>query len=204
MHLTLIENIVMDYTLFGPLLAFAFVSTFSPGPNNIMLMTSGANVGFLRTIPHMLGITFGFSIMVLLVGVGLTELFQRYPLIQQGLQILCTLYLVYLAVKIALSRPSKDGQEYQLMSFVAAALFQWVNPKGWSMALTAVSVFNPNASWLQLGLIALVFALVNLPSVSVWTAAGKQLSYWMNHPNYVRWFNGAMGGLLLLSVVPML
>ncbi|WP_423839487.1 LysE family translocator, partial [Vibrio cholerae] len=84
------------------------------------------------------------------------------------------------------------------------ALFQWVNPKGWSMALTAVSVFNPNASWLQLGLIALVFALVNLPSVSAWTAAGKQLSYWMNHPNYVRWFNGAMGGLLLLSVVPML
>lgn len=116
LHLTLIENIVMDYTLFGPLLAFAFVSTFSPGPNNIMLMTSGANVGFLRTIPHMLGITFGFSIMVLLVGVGLTELFQRYPLIQQGLQILCTLYLVYLAVKIALSRPSKDGQEYQPMS----------------------------------------------------------------------------------------
>ncbi len=89
-----------------------------------MLMTSGANVGFWRTIPHMLGITFGFSIMVLLVGVGLTELFQRYPLIQQGLQILCTLYLVYLAAKIALSRPSKEGQEYQPMSFVAAALFQ--------------------------------------------------------------------------------
>ncbi|ASP40489.1 lysine transporter LysE [Bacterioplanes sanyensis] len=194
----------MDFTVFGSLLAFAFVSTFSPGPNNIMLMTSGANVGFLRTTPHMLGITFGFSVMVLLVGMGLTELFQRYAIIQQGLQILCSLYLVYLAIKIALSRPSQDSQEYQPMSFMAAALFQWLNPKAWSMALTAVSVFNPEASWLQLGLIALVFALVNVPSVSVWTAAGKQLSDWINHPSYVRWFNGAMGGLLLLSVVPML
>ncbi|MGL5430200.1 MAG: LysE family translocator [Vibrio sp.] len=193
----------MDHALFAPLVAFALVSTISPGPNNIMLMTSGANVGFWRTMPHMLGVTFGFSFMVILVGVGLTELFQRYPLMQEGLQVACTVYLVYLAIKIALSRPSQHDQQYQPMSFVAAVLFQWVNPKGWSMALTAVSVFNPSASWLQLGLIALVFILVNIPSVSLWTAAGKQLSYWMNHPRYVRWFNGAMAGLLLLSVVPM-
>ncbi|MGL5108270.1 MAG: LysE family translocator [Vibrio ordalii] len=194
----------MDYTQWWPLVAFAFVSTFSPGPNNIMLMTSGANVGFMRTIPHMLGVTFGFSIMVLLVGVGLTGLFHRYPMLQQGLQIACTIYLVYLAIKIALSNPSQGEKQYQPMSFFSAVLFQWVNPKGWSMALTAVSVFNQSASWAQLMLISLVFALVNIPSVSVWTAAGKQLSHWMNHPRYVRWFNGVMGALLLLSVVPML
>lgn len=194
----------MDYTQWGPLIAFAFVSTFSPGPNNIMLMTSGANVGFVRTIPHMLGIILGFSIMVLLVGVGLTELFHRYPMLQYGLQIICTAYLIYLAVKIALSNPSQTTQRYQPMTFTAAALFQWVNPKGWSMALTAVSVFNQQASWIQLMVIALVFAMVNIPSVSAWTVAGKQLSQWMNHPRYVRWFNGAMGGLLLLSVLPML
>lgn len=194
----------MDYSSVGPLLAFAFVSTFSPGPNNIMLMTSGANVGFIRTIPHMLGITLGFSMMVLLVGLGLTELFQRYAVIQQGLQLLCTLYLVYLALKIALSRPAQEGQVYQPMSFVEAVLFQWVNPKSWSMALTAVSVFNPQASWLQLVMIALVFAVFNLPSGSLWITAGKQMSRWMNHPHYIRWFNGAMGGLLILSVLPML
>ncbi|KOE88420.1 amino acid transporter LysE [Vibrio alginolyticus] len=194
----------MDYTQWGPLIGFAFVSTFSPGPNNIMLMTSGANVGFVRTIPHMLGITFGFSLMLLLVGVGLTELFQRYSLLQQGLQITCMAYLVYLAIKIALSNPAQNAEHYQPMSFVAAVLFQWFNPKGWSMALTAVSVYNQSASWAQLLLISLVFALVNIPSVSVWTAAGKQLSYWMNHPSYVRWFNGAMGALLLFSVVSML
>lgn len=194
----------MDYTQWAPLVAFAFVSTFTPGPNNIMLMTSGANVGFMRTLPHMLGITIGFSMMVLLVGVGLTGLFQAYPLLQQILHVVCLTYLVYLAIKIARSRPVGTAQEYKPMSFVSAVLFQWVNPKGWSMALTAVSVYNESASWLQLILISLVFALVNIPSVSIWTAAGKQLSYWMTHPKYVGWFNGAMGGLLLASTLPML
>lgn len=194
----------MDYSQWGPLVAFAFVSTFTPGPNNIMLMTSGANVGFLRTIPHMLGITVGFSLMVLLVGVGLTGLFQAYPLLQQILHVVCLAYLVYLAIKIARSRPSSSSQQYRPMSFISAILFQWVNPKGWSMALSAVSVYNESASWLQLLLISLVFAMVNIPSVSVWTAAGKQLSSWMTHPKYVRWFNGAMGGLLLASTLPML
>lgn len=194
----------MDYTQWWSLIAFAFVATFSPGPNNIMLMTSGANVGFIRTIPHMLGITLGFSIMVLLVGIGLTDLFQRYPWIQQGLHIACTGYLIYLAIKIALSQPAQNKPDYHPMTFLAAALFQWLNPKGWSMALTAVSVFNPSASWLQLVVIALVFTLVNIPSVSVWAVAGKHLSNWMNDPRYVRWFNGAMGSLLLLSVLPML
>ncbi|MDG4870367.1 LysE family translocator, partial [Guyparkeria sp. 1SP6A2] len=85
--------------------------------------------------------------------------------------IICTAYLIYLAVKIALSNPSQTTQRYQPMTFTAAALFQWVNPKGWSMALTAVSVFNQQASWIQLMVIALVFAMVNIPSVSVWTVA---------------------------------
>ncbi len=147
----------MDYSQWGPLVAFAFVSTFTPGPNNIMLMTSGANVGFWRTIPHMLGVTFGFSVMVLLVGVGLTGLFQAYPVLQQILHVACLVYLVYLAIKIARSTPANKNHQYKPMSFLSAAMFQWVNPKGWSMALTAVSVYNQSASWAQLLLIALVF-----------------------------------------------
>ena len=194
----------MDYTQLGPLAVFAFVTTFTPGPNNIMLMTSGANVGFVRTIPHMLGIVIGFSLMLLLVGVGVTELFQHYPILHQSLQIICMAYLIYLACKIALSHSSNSNSQYQPMSFLSAVLFQWVNPKGWSMALTAISLFNQYASWLQLTLIALVFALMNVPSVSVWTAAGKQLSFWMNHPRYIRWFNAGMAILLLASVLPML
>lgn len=194
----------MDLYQWWPLVMFAFVSTFSPGPNNIMLMTSGANVGFKKTIPHMAGVTFGFSIMIILVGIGLIGVFQQYPIIQQALHWLCLGYLVYLAVKIVLSNPRQSSTTYKPMTFLSAAMFQWVNPKGWSMALTAVSVYNYTTSWVGLAIIAIVFAMVNVPSVSVWTAAGKQLSQWMHHPKYVRWFNGAMGGLLLLSVVPML
>jgi threonine/homoserine/homoserine lactone efflux protein len=108
---------------------------------------------------------------------------------------------VYLAIKIALSHPSQKAQDYRPMSFTAAALFQWVNPKGWSMALTAVSVYNQSASLVELVLISLVFAMVNIPSVSIWAAAGKQLSKWMTNPSYVRWFNGSMGSLLLLSML---
>jgi threonine/homoserine/homoserine lactone efflux protein len=194
----------MDYTQWVSLVAFAFVSTFSPGPNNIMLMTSGARIGFMRTIPHMLGIIVGFSIMILLVGAGLSELFQCYVIFQRVLQIACSVYLVYLAIKIAFSHPTQSTTHYQPMSFFSAALFQWINPKGWSMALTVMSLYNQNADGVQLVLISLVFALINIPSVSLWTIGGKQLSFWMNHPSYVRWINGAMGSLLLLCVLPML
>lgn len=194
----------MEMYQWWPLIAFAFVSTFSPGPNNIMLMTSGANVGFIKTVPHMLGVTIGFSVMILAVGIGLTGVFQTYPIVQDVLHWLCLSYLIYLAIKIALSKPSDKDESYRPMSFISAAMFQWVNPKGWSMALTAVSVYNASASWFGLSIIAITFAMVNVPSVSIWTAAGKQLSSVMNNPKYVRWFNGSMGGLLLLSAVPTL
>ncbi|WP_445397161.1 LysE family translocator [Zobellella sp. An-6] len=187
-----------------PLVMFAFVTSFTPGPNNIMLMTSGANIGFIRTIPHMMGVTLGFSVMVVVVGIGLTGIFLRYPALHHILKVVCLIYLVWLAIKIAMSKPGNKEQEYQPMSFSAAAIFQWVNPKAWSMALTTVSVYNPSADGLGLVLIALVFGLVNLPCVSIWAAAGKQLSHMLTHPIQVRRFNLAMGGLLLVSTLPML
>ncbi len=152
----------------------------------------------------MLGVTIGFSVMIFAVGIGLTGVFQTYPIVQEILHWICLSYLVYLAIKIALSKPSEDKEAYRPMSFISAAMFQWVNPKGWSMALTAVSVYNFSASWIGLTIIAVTFAMVNVPSVSIWTAAGKQISGVMNNPRYVRWFNGSMGGLLLLSAIPML
>ncbi|MBZ4677986.1 MAG: lysine transporter LysE [Shewanella sp.] len=194
----------MEPNLLWPLVMFAFVSTVTPGPNNIMLMTSGANVGFVRTLPHMLGIVLGFSLMLLLVGIGVTGFFQAYPWLHQLLSLLCIAYMVYLALKIALSRPGNTNEGYRSMTFIQAALFQWLNPKGWSMALAAVSLYNPSASWQQLLLISVIFALVNVPSVSIWTLIGKQLSRWLTAPNYARGFNLLMGGLLLASIVPML
>ncbi|GAK87358.1 transporter LysE family [Vibrio ponticus] len=154
----------MQWEHLTALALFAFVSTFTPGPNNLMLMTSGANVGFNRTLPHMLGITIGFPVMVVLVGFGLVEVFDRYPIIHQVLKALSLAYLFYLAYQIARSQPPQEADTYKPLSFLQAASFQWVNPKGWSMALTAVTVYNPNNSLFGLALIAVIYALANIPS----------------------------------------
>ncbi|PSU35874.1 LysE family translocator [Photobacterium lutimaris] len=195
----------MDYHHFAALVAFAFVSTVTPGPNNIMLMTSGANVGFLRTIPHMLGIIFGFSFMVILVGIGLVGVFQSYPVLHQVLQVISIGYLIHLAILIARSKPShSDKNDYQPMSFLSAAGFQWVNPKGWTMAITTVSIYNTTTDWRGIALISLVFAVVNIPSVSIWTYAGKQLQAFLQQPAKMKWFNYGMAALLLASLLQVL
>ncbi|SQD78284.1 LysE family translocator [Moritella yayanosii] len=195
----------MEYQQLIALITFALVSTVSPGPNNIMLMTSGANVGFMRTIPHMLGITFGFSLMVALVGFGLMGLFTAYPVVQQGLRIASMLYLLYLAVKIAKSQPmTNPATDYKPMSFLSAASFQWVNPKAWTMALTAISVYATSAEPQDILLVSLIFGLVNVPSVSLWTTAGKQLQGILQAPKKIKMFNYSMASLLVFSIVPML
>ncbi|MCL9782519.1 LysE family translocator [Vibrio sp. S4M6] len=194
----------MELSQLGALALFAFATTFSPGPNNIMLMTSGANVGFVRTIPHMLGVVLGFAFMVLLVGVGLTSVFHTYPVIHQVLKVLSLIYLLYLAYKIAMSKPDNSQADYRPLSFLGAVCFQWVNPKGWAMALTAVSVYNYSASLIGLIIIAGVFCLVNLPNVGFWTVAGKKLQFWLNSPKRVRHFNWLMAGLLVASTLPMM
>ncbi len=194
----------MEYPQLGALALFAFVSTFTPGPNNIMLMTSGANVGFKRTIPHMLGITLGFGAMLILVGIGLMSLFHAYPMTHSVLKILSLSYLLYLTYKIATSDKAETNKDFKPMSFLGAVAFQWVNPKGWSMALTAVTVYSSGAAWLELSFIASIFCLANLPSVTFWTAAGMQLQRWLTTPKRIKSFNYSMAALLLLSTIPMI
>ncbi|QFI38520.1 LysE family translocator [Moritella marina ATCC 15381] len=195
----------MEYQQLIALMTFALVSTVSPGPNNIMLMTSGANVGFMRTIPHMLGIIFGFSLMVILVGFGLMGLFSSYPAVQQGLRIVSIFYLLYLAIKIATSKSmSSAAADYKPMSFLAAASFQWVNPKAWTMVLTAISVYAASTELQDILLVSLVFALITVPSVGLWTAAGKKLQSGLQVPHRIKLFNYSMAGLLVFSIVPMI
>ncbi len=194
----------MEYQQLTALITFAFVSTVSPGPNNIMLMTSGANVGFMRTIPHMLGITFGFSLMVFLVGFGLMGLFTAYPVVQQSLRIVSMMYLVYLAFKIAKSKPMvSEASDYTPMTFMSAACFQWVNPKAWTMALTAISLYASSTAQQDILIVSLIFGLVNVPSVSLWTAAGKKLQTILQVPARIKIFNYCMAGLLIGSIIPM-
>jgi len=127
----------MTYDLIVALAAFAFVTSITPGPNNLMLMASGANFGFRRTIPHMLGVGLGFTVMIVLVGVGLAQIFEAYPEARTALKIISVIYLLYLAWKIAnAAAPTSAEEAGTPITFIQAALFQWVNPKAWSMAFS--------------------------------------------------------------------
>ena len=195
----------MTLELLSALAAFAFVSSITPGPNNLMLMASGANFGFRRTIPHMLGIGLGFTIMVMFVGAGLLQVFDAYPISYSILKVGSVFYLVYLAWKIATAAPVKYGQSAgKPMTFLQAAGFQWVNPKAWAMALTAVTVYTPDTSLWAIGLVAMVFGAINLPSVSTWTLLGQQMAKVLTNPARLRIFNGSMAALLIASLYPVL
>lgn len=197
----------MQYDVFMALLVFAFVTSITPGPNNFMLMASGVNFGFVRTIPHMLGIGAGFLSLLLGVGFGLGAVLTAYPALHVGLKIAGGAYLLYLAWRIGSSRSMSDGEgsSSQPMSFMAAAAFQWVNPKAWVMAVTAMAIYtNPAAPFLSVILVSVAFALVNLPSVSTWAGFGVALRGFLSDPVRLKWFNIAMGLALAVSLWPML
>ena len=190
------------------LAAFAFVSSITPGPNNLMLMASGTNFGLARTVPHMLGVGIGFMLMVLLVGAGLGGVFELVPGSMLALKIASTVYLLHLAYKIAISAPphiDAGSGGSRPFTFLQAAAFQWVNPKAWTMALTAAAVYLPKDDrWLAVAVVALVFGVVNIPSVAVWAAAGVQLRRLLHRPQAYRAFNVGAALLLVASLYPVL
>jgi threonine/homoserine/homoserine lactone efflux protein len=195
----------MTHDLFLALLGFAFVTSVTPGPNNMMLLASGVNFGFRRTLPHMLGISIGHSLMVFLVGLGLAGMFRAWPPALLVLKGLSVAYMLWLAWKIAHSAaPGAGRASGQPMTFLQAAAFQWVNPKAWAMALGAVAAYVPQPSVWAYGAVAVVFASVNLPSVSLWAGAGQAMRRWLDVPGRLRAFNWAMACLLVLSLVPVL
>jgi len=195
----------MTYELLTALVAFAFVTSITPGPNNLMLMASGANFGFRRTIPHMLGVGLGFTLMVVLVGAGLVQVFDAYPVSYAVLKIVSVAYLLYLAWKIATAAPPRAGEKAgNPMTFVQAVLFQWVNPKAWAMALTAVSVYAPSHTLGAIALVAMVFGAINLPSVSSWTVLGQQMRRLLTNQRRLRAFNIGMAVLLVASLYPVI
>ena len=184
---------------------FAIVTSVTPGPNNLMLMASGANFGFRLTVPHMLGVSLGFVLMAFLVGVGLAGLFQTYPLAVTALEVVSVVYMLWLAWKIAHAAAPKERQAGGTpMTFLQAAAFQWVNPKAWAMALTAVTVHAPDRSLWAVALVAVIFGAINLPSVSLWTLIGQQMRRVLTNTRRLMIFNWTMAGLLVLSLAPVL
>jgi len=195
----------MTYELILPLMMFALVSSITPGPNNLMLLASGANFGFRRTLPHMLGISLGFALMALLVGLGLAQVFEIYPVLKLVLKVLAVAYMLYLAWKIANAAAPKAADESgKPFTFLQAAAFQWVNPKAWAMALTAVTVYAPTQELAVIAVVAGVFSAVNLPSVTFWAVLGQQTQRILTNHRRLQAFNISMAALLVGSLYSVL
>ena len=195
----------MSHSLLIAFVLFATVMFFTPGPNNIMLLSSGLTYGFRPTIPHIVGITVGFAFMVGAVGLGLGTIFIAYPLLQTILKYAGVAYLIYLAAAIAMSGPVAADQDNRRgpMTFWGAAMFQWVNAKGWVMVIgtiTAYATISPYP-WniaIQVGLSLLLGAL----SCTAWALFGSALRPVLTSPRAVRAFNIIMAVLLLASLYP--
>ena len=202
------ESVAMSPDLLLAFAAFAFVTSVTPGPNNMMLLASGVNFGFRRTIPHMLGVAIGFIVMVVLIGLGIGQVLEANPTIFSVLKFAGLVYMLWLAWKIANSGPIGEGGASSSgtpMSFLQAALFQWVNPKAWAMALTATAAYTVLGTYVpSLMAMAIIFGIVNFPSVGIWTLFGVGLRQMLQDPVKVRVFNIVMALLLVASMLPAL
>ena len=192
----------MNQTTLAALSAFALVSSITPGPNNMMLMASGANFGLRRTVPHALGVGIGFTLMIILVGVGLMGLFDLFPILNTVLKVVSVVYLLWLAWKIAnaAAPDTTSGTRGKPMTFFQAVLFQWVNPKAWSMALTAIALYAPDRNLGAVLLVAAIFGIINLPSTSLWAVMGQVMRSWLSSPARLKAFNWTMAALLVGSL----
>ncbi|MCB1336967.1 MAG: LysE family translocator [Maritimibacter sp.] len=187
------------------LYGFVAIMCFTPGPNNLMLMASGTNYGFPRSVPHLLGVVLGFSLMVVLVGLGLAAMFTRYPEARTALKIASVAYLLYLAWKIARAAPPESAAATgRPLTFLQASAFQWVNPKGWTMALTSIAAYAPDQSLWAVLVVAFAFLLVNSVSGSLWVLIGQQIRRFLTNRTRLAVFNGTMAILLVATLIPVL
>ncbi len=184
---------------------FCVVTLFTPGPNNLMLMASGLNFGFRRAVPHLIGVALGFAVMVLLVGLGLGMVFETWPILYVLLRFAGAIYLLYLAWRIAVSPPPGDQGATAAVpiGFIQAAIFQWVNPKAWVMAVTSVATYAEIASFpLNIVFIAALYGMLGVASGSTWLGFGTALQRVLKNPRSYRVFNLMMALLLVASLFP--
>jgi len=186
------------------LTTLAFVASITPGPNNLMLLSSGMNHGVSRTLPHLAGVSLGFALLIFTVALGLGTVFERYESIELVLKVLGGTYLAYLAWKIYNTQGvSRNSGTTPAMTFRQAALFQWVNPKAWVMATTATSTLLVTTNSVLAGAVALTigFWVVNLPCITTWMLSGAYASRWVHDARRLRLVNRTLGALLAATVV---
>ncbi|AHD08162.1 LysE family translocator [Phaeobacter gallaeciensis] len=195
----------MTYELFFALAGFVFGTVFTPGPNNLMLMASGANFGFRRSLPHLTGVAVGFPLMILPVGLGVMQLFDAFPALTWIMTALSVAYMLWLAWKVANAAPPRDGEAQGTpLSFLQACAFQWVNPKAWAMALGAITLYAASRDVTAILWVSGTYLLVGSFSASTWTLLGQQLRRLLTQPAQLRAFNWTMAALLLASLAAIL
>jgi threonine/homoserine/homoserine lactone efflux protein len=195
----------MSQQLLIAFVVFAAVMCFTPGPNNVMLLASGLNYGLRRSLPHVAGVTIGFAFMIAVVGFGFGAVFTAYPVLQTVLKYAGASYLIYLAYAIATSAPPDPEATAQRrpMTFIGAALFQWVNVKGWVMVIGTVTAYAAMARYpWNIILQTLLTLLMGFSSTITWTLFGTSLQSLVKSPGTIRAFNIAMAVLLLASLYP--
>ena len=182
---------------------FWFVTAYTPGPNNVVASYSGFNFGVRKTVPHILGVTLGFTSLVIFLSIGLINVFKLFPIIQIVIKYLGTLFLIYLAYKIAFSFNSYDTKRDNPVKFFETFLFQYLNPKGVTVAIIVVSTYvELGENYLnyatQIVLLAFVFSVT---SITLWTFIGRYLRKFATNDKFIKYFNYAMSSLLLLSII---
>jgi threonine/homoserine/homoserine lactone efflux protein len=195
----------MNPALFAGFLVFAFVSSVTPGPNNLMMMASGVNYGVRRTLPHMAGVCLGFGAMTLAIGLGLAGIFGALPWLYVVLRWGAAAYILYLAYKMATARGVGNAVTgARPMTFLQAVAFQWVNPKAWVMALGAVTTYaEPGRLTADVALIAATFVVINIPCGLAWTVSGVAIKRFLKQGRTLRVFNIVMAALLVASLYPL-
>lgn len=201
-----ILTMLSSSSLLWAFLIFAFVGSITPGPNNTMLLISGVNFGFRRTLPHILGVTFGFAILVLVSSLGLGTIFVRWPMLYTILRFVSAAYLLFLAWQIVFStQPAIKVESKKPLSFLKAIMFQWINPKAWVMSIVAVTTYVSGEHFiLNVSILLAVFLIFVLFSAGVWTLFGNWIQRFLYKPSYLRLFNITMAALLVLSLYPLL
>lgn len=193
--------------LFLSFLVFSVIATVTPGPNNVMLTTTGLNFGVRRGLPHLLGITIGFPVMLALIGLGFGTLFRVYPLLHDVIRIVGIVYLLFLAWKIANARGGDgDTARSQPIGFWQAAVFQWINAKAWVMGSSALAAYTTldGSYLLQVAIICISFAVIIVPCAGAWLVFGAGLQHFLRDPKHLRLFNIAMALLLVASILPVI
>jgi threonine/homoserine/homoserine lactone efflux protein len=191
--------------LFVSFVLFGVIAAITPGPNNVMLTTTGLNFGVRRGVPHLLGICIGFPVMLALIGLGFGTLFQLYPILHEVIKIVGVIYLLYLAWKIANAGggATEVGQSKPI-NFWQAAAFQWINPKAWIMGSSALAAYTTldDNFFLQVLIICVTFMIITIPCAGIWLVFGAGLQHFLKDPGHLKIFNISMALLLIASILP--